>query len=90
MNEINTLLNDKFKVLICLYKYRGPDNFSRISQQEISEILNINRVTINKIFKELNETGFVKSDTKYLSRYFLTEKAIKTVETINKLTKLQK
>lgn len=84
MPEIDNLINDKFKVLICLYDYRGPDNYSRITQQEISEKLKINRVTINKLFKELNESGFIESDSKYLSKYLLRDKAIEIVGTLKK------
>lgn len=85
MPEIDNLINDKFKVLICLYDYRGPDNYSRITQQEISEKLKINRVTINKLFKELNESGFIESDSKYLSKYLLRDKAIEIVGTLKKI-----
>ena len=85
MPEIDNLINDKFKVLIYLYDYKGPDNYSRITQQEISEKLKINRVTINKIFKELNESGFIESDSKYLSKYLLTDKAIEIIETLKKI-----
>jgi Mn-dependent DtxR family transcriptional regulator len=85
MPDINNLLNDKFRVLTCLYDYRGPDNYSRITQQEISEKLGINRVTINKIFKKLNDAELIKTDVKHLSKYLLTEKAIKAVETLKKI-----
>ena len=85
MPEIDNLINDKFKVLIYLYDYKGPDNYSRITQQEISEKLKINRVTVNKIFKELNESGFIESDSKYLSKYLLTDKAIEIIETLKKI-----
>ena len=85
MPEIDNLINDKFKVLIYLYDYKGPDNYSRITQQEISEKLKINRVTINKLFKELNESGLIESDSKYLSKYLLTDKAIEIVETLKKI-----
>ena len=61
------------------------DNYSRITQQEISEKLKINRVTINKLFKELNESGFIESDSKYLSKYLLRDKAIEIVGTLKKI-----
>ena len=85
MPEVDNLLNDKFKVLLCLYDYRGPDNYSRITQQEISEKLKINRVTINKLFKELVETGFLETDSKHLSKYLITDKALKIIETLKEI-----
>lgn len=85
MSSLNSLINDKFKVLLCLYDYMGPDNYSRITQQEISEKLEINRVTINKFFKELSESGFIEIDTRHLSKYLITEKALKIINTIREL-----
>lgn len=85
MSQLENLLNDKAKVLLCLYEYRSQDNYSRITQQEISDKLDINRVTINKIFKELTEMGFIEPDDRHLSKYLITDKALKIIETLKEI-----
>ena len=85
MSNTDNLINHSFMVLKCLYDYRGPDGFSRITQQEISEKLHINRVTINKIFKNLSENHLIIVDSKHLSKYLLTEDAIKAVKALKKI-----
>ena len=52
---------------------------------EISEKLKINRVTINKLFKELIETGFLETDARHLSKYLITNKALKIIETLKEI-----
>ena len=79
------IIHDKYKVLVLLSEYQANDGFSRISQQEISDKLNISRITINKYFKELIADEMIEIDEKYLSKYRLTNKAIKIVKKLRAL-----
>ena len=56
MPEVDNLLNDKFRVLLCLYDYRGPDNYSRITQQDISEKLNHAGSDVTKLYVKADKS----------------------------------
>ena len=85
MSDVTSLFSDKMKVLLCLYEYIGPDGYSRLSQQEISEKLGINRITINKLVKELVNDGYIEQDKDRLSKYLLTKKAVNTIKVVKKI-----
>jgi DNA-binding MarR family transcriptional regulator len=80
MSNVQYFTNDKFRVLACLYDARGLDGGTRITQQEVSDQLNLSRVTINGIFKQLKEDGYLLRDPDRASKHLLTEKAILVVE----------
>lgn len=80
MSNVEYFTNDRFRVLACLYDARGADGSTRITQQEIADELNLSRVTINGIFKQLNDDGYLKRDPNRASKHLLTEKSILTVE----------
>ena len=80
MSNVKYFTNDKFRVIAYLYDARGADNIAHITQQEVADALQLSRVTINGIFKQLKEDKYLKQDLKHLSRYLLTEKAISAVE----------
>ena len=85
MSSVDYFTNDKFRVLACLYDAKGIDNSSRITQQEVAEELNLSRVTISGIFKQLKDDGYLTRDTERASKHLLTEKAILVVETFRKV-----
>lgn len=80
MSNVNYFTNDKFRVLACLYDARGTDGSTRITQQEVADELNLSRVTINGIFKQLKDDGYLQRDPARASKHFLTNKAIMAVE----------
>lgn len=72
------------RILICLYEYMCKDGYSRISQQEIAERVQLSRVAVNKHFQYLIYTGYIVPDEKYLSKYLLTQKGIDTAKKMKK------
>ena len=75
---------DESRILICLYEYLCKDGYARISQQEIAERVKLSRVTVNKHFQYLIYAGYIIPDDKYLSKYFLTPKAIEAAKKMKK------
>ena len=80
MSNVSYFTNDKFRVLACLYDAQGVDGSTRITQQEIADMLNLSRVTINGIFKQLKDDGYLQRDSNRASKHFLTPKAILSVK----------
>ena len=81
MANVKYCTNDKFRALAYLYDVKGNDNRARITQQEVADELGLSRVTINGIFKQLKDDGYLQQDTVHIGRYLLTEKAISAIET---------
>ena len=81
MSNVKYFTNDKFRALAYLYDVKGNDNRARITQQEVADELGLSRVTINGIFKQLKDDGYLQQDTVHNGRYLLTEKAISAIET---------
>ena len=84
MRNIESLTNNNFKLLSYLYDRKDKDNLVRITQTEISKELELNRGTVNLIFKSLKENGYLVHDETRVGRYYLTENAVKTVELFRK------
>lgn len=80
MTNVQYFTNDKFRVLACLYDVKGNDNSTRITQQEVADELGLSRMTVNGIFKQLKEDGYLQRDAVRASKHFLTDKAIVSVE----------
>lgn len=80
MSNVNYFTNDRFRTLSYLYDMKGADNTARITQQEVADELGLSRVTINGIFKQLKDDGYIEQDTAHLGRYLLKEKAISAIE----------
>lgn len=76
MPDINYFTNDKFRALLFLYKARGQDNCARVTQQEVATAMGLSLVTMNGIFKQLKEDGYIEQDKERLSKYLLTNKAL--------------
>ena len=85
MSNPEALTNDNFKVLSFLYENKDKSNLIRFTQGEIADDLGFSRPTVNSIFKQLKEAGYLIHDTSKIGRYYLTEDAIKVVETFRKL-----
>lgn len=79
--------NDNFRVLAYLYDNMDPSRLAKITQQEVSDALVVSRVTINKIFKQLKDGGYLTQDSTKVGRYYLTKKAISMIETFRSVEK---
>lgn len=87
MANINSLVNNNFKLLVYLYDRKDTENLIKTTQAEISEDLQLNRGTVNLIFKNLKENGYLLQDKSRIGRYYLTNDAVKIVETFRKFNK---
>jgi predicted transcriptional regulator len=82
---IEKITTNYFKVLSMLYdnkivvnkKYMIP-----ITQSEVSEMMGINKTTVNRIFKELKSDNLIVNDENKNGRYYITEKGIEVVKRI--------
>ena len=72
--------NDNFRVLAYLYDNMDSARLVKITQQEVSAALGISRVTINKIFKQLKDGGYITQDTSKIGRYHITDAGVCIVE----------
>ena len=72
--------NDNFRVLAYLYDNMDTSRLVKITQQEVSDALGISRVTINKIFKQLKDGGYLTQDSTKVGRYYLAESSVRLVE----------
>ena len=76
--------NDKYKILECLYKRQiqiGNDNVIKLSQDEISKIVNLSKVKVNTIINKLkNDNYLVKNTPK--GKYILTDNASRELNQI--------
>ena len=80
----NKLTTNYYKVLEILYDNIANINHQQVSiitQIEIAEQLGLSKITVNSLFKELREDGLIVSRN-MVGRYYLSEKAMKIVETI--------
>lgn len=85
---IDKITTNYFKVLSFLYENKIVVNkkyMIPITQSEVSEEMNINKTTINNIFKELKEDGLITNDERKQGRYYITEKGIEIVKKINSI-----
>ena len=85
MANPSVLTNDNFNVLAYLYDNRDKENVIRYTQGEIADAIGFSRPTVNGIFKQLKEAGYLIQDTTRIGRYYLTDDAIKVIETFRKL-----
>jgi len=85
--NIDTLVNNTFRVLGYLYDMRDKNNLVRVTQNEISQELDLNRKTVNTAFKTLKENGYIIHDETRVGRYYLTDSGVKTVELFRKSEK---
>ena len=86
MADIKILTNFRYSVLEYMYDNRDKENVVKLTQIEIATALNLNKNTVNTIFKELKESGYI-SDNVHIGRYNITQTGIKTVELFRKTEK---
>ena len=60
---------------------------ARISQQEVAEKLNLSRMTVNTIFKQLREDGFIEQDAIRPINHIVTQKAISIMDIFKPINK---
>jgi len=83
VNALDILFTHHFRVLVLMHDYQviiGNDKFSKITQVEIGEQLELSKVTINHIVKDLTENGFVTRDEGRIGKYYLSKEAEDIVE----------
>lgn len=81
------LTSNRYKILKILYenqvKKADGTTFAPITQVEIADQLNISKITVNSIFKELQADGLVGKIGSVRGRYELSEKALMIIEQMN-------
>ena len=87
MANVRDYTNDVYLVLSCLYDHMDSSGEVRITQQEVSDSLNMSRVTVNRIFTRLKETMNIRQDKTRVGRYYLTNNGIMVVKTFRKIEK---
>ena len=87
MADIKILTNNTYRVLSYLYDKKDKDNLVRITQNEISSDLDLNKSTVNLSMKSLKDNGYITQDEKHVARYGLTEVGVKTVSLFRKTEK---
>lgn len=86
--KIEILINDCYKVLNILYDNHiivNKEPYCPLSQSEIADILDLNRMTISSILKKLESNGLIIIDKNKNKKYILTEKGIDVVKKMNKI-----
>lgn len=84
---MGSLVNNNFKVLAYLYDHKDKENLVKITQAEIGDDLELNRGTINYVFKSLKDNGYLIHDDTRIGRYYLTDDAVRIVEMFRKTEK---
>ena len=85
MINTNIFINDTFRTLSALYDLKDDKNLVRVTQQELADILQISRPTVNIIFTKLLNEGYLFQDKDRVAHYYLTPDAIKVVKLFRKL-----
>lgn len=83
------LTSNRYKILKILYenqvKKADGTTFAPITQVEIAAQLNISKITVNSIFKELQTDGLVGKIGSVRGRYELSEKAVMIIDQMKKI-----
>ena len=85
--SIEFFTNDRFKILFCMAERQidvAGDIFVPLSQQQIADITEISKKTVNVIIKELKENGYIEYQGTTRGKYFLTNKANKELSEFQK------
>ena len=85
MSHIQNLTNNNYQVLEYLYDKADKQNCVRITQSEVAKDFNLTRNTMNSIFKNLREFGYLVTDTEFSTKHYLTDIGVKIVETFKKI-----
>lgn len=87
MSRVSEFTNENFRTLAYMYDNKNEQHLVKVTQQEVSDDLGLSRVTVNKIFKHLKESGYITQDTTKVGRYYITTEGINVVETFRKTDK---
>lgn len=82
---IDYFVNDRYKLLKTLSEHQidvANETFIPVTQAELAKMLNISKVTINKILGELIENGYVEVYNNTKGRYKLTDNGQKIIKKI--------
>ena len=83
--ELESLISDNYKVLSLLYDNQitiDGETYCNLTQTEMSDILNITRMTLSKKLKELKNNNLIVFEKQ---KYILTNRAIQIIENIEKI-----
>lgn len=80
MTTKQALLTKHYQVLFYLYERKNNFNEAMATQAEIVECFDLAVATVNKIFRELKESGLICVENNYKGRYKLTNQAIQFVQ----------
>ena len=83
--ELESLINDNYKVLSLLYDNQitiNRETYCNLTQVEMSNMLNVTRITLSKKLKELKNNNLIVFEKQ---KYVLTNRAIQIIETIEKI-----
>jgi len=85
--SIHFFTNDRFKILHCMSERQievAGYVFVPLSQQQIAEITEISKKTVNTIIKQLKENGYIEYQGTTRGKYSLTNKANKELAEFQK------
>lgn len=85
--SINFFTNDRFKILHCMAERQidvAGNILVPLSQQQIADITEISKKTVNIIIKELKENGYIEFKGTTRGKYSLTNKANKELAEFQK------
>lgn len=85
----NKLTTEYYKVLEILCENEiinsNGEKFVPITQNEIAKTLNLHKMTVNSIFKELRNDGLITQAEHKKGIYFLSDNAVKIYKSIKKI-----
>lgn len=87
MPKTEQFLTDNFHILSYLCDLKGPDSKVSITQQEIADKFGLSRATVNKIFGELKNEGYIEPDGLHIGRYLINKSAFSVVKAIKGVKK---
>jgi biotin operon repressor len=85
--DMEFFANCKYKILSCMHQRQvdvAGENIVQLSQRQIAEITGIAYKTVNISMKALRDNGYVIRQGTTRGRYFLTNKALTALATIQK------
>ncbi len=86
-DNIDIFFNNNFRILKIVAENQGVfknDSFCPLSQEEISALSGVNRVTVNASINLMKKEGFIQNVSK--SRHYkLTDEGIRLYKAISKL-----
>jgi len=88
MSIKNKITTDYYKVMELLYYNQitvNYETFVPLTQTDIAKMMNLNRMTINSIFKQLKKDELLVNVPSSTKRYFLSTKAIEIVKKIKSI-----